>query len=124
MENQEKTTLDRVLKEQYFEDAERAIKDGEETGILKNSKLIKELIKEYKGKTVQAPIEVILTSATFLNAREIIGTIEALKRTLNTKIVEELKAKAEGGEATAEDAIAALVLAAIMGKENTNQKDE
>lgn len=44
--------------------------------------------------------------------------------TLNTKIVEELKAKAEGGEATAEDAIAALVLAAIMGKENTNQKDE
>ena len=32
MENQEKTTLDRVLKEQHFKNAEEAIKGGEETG--------------------------------------------------------------------------------------------
>lgn len=34
MENQEKTALNRVLKEQHFKDAEEAIKGGEETGSL------------------------------------------------------------------------------------------
>lgn len=52
MENQEKTTLDRVLKEQHFKNAEEAIKGGEETGSLKNPELVKELIEGYKGKTV------------------------------------------------------------------------
>lgn len=124
MENQEKTALDRALKEQHFEDAEKAIKGGEETGSLKNPELVKGLIEGYKGKTIQAPIEVIVTSSIFLNAREIMGTIEALKHTLNIKMVEELKAKAEKGEATAEDAMAALMLAAIMDKKNTKQRDE
>lgn len=118
MENQEKTTLDRVLKEQHFRDAEEAIKGGEETGGLNNPELIKELVEKFKGKTVQVPIEVITTSAIFLNAREIMGTIEALKHILKLRMVEELKAKAERGEATTEDAMAALMLAAIMGKES------
>lgn len=117
MENQEKTTLDRVLKEQHFKNAEEAIKGGEETGSLKNPELVKELIKGYKGKTIQAPIEVIVTSAIFLDARELIGTIEALKHTVQMKIVEELKAKADKGGATAEDAMLALMIAATkMGK--------
>lgn len=111
MENQEKTALDRALKEQHFEDAEKAIKGGEETGSLENPELVKKLIEGYKGKTVHAPIEVIVTSAIFLDAKELIGTIEALKHTAQMKIVEELKAKADKGEATAEDAMLALMIA-------------
>lgn len=42
------------------------------------------------------------------------GTIEALKYTLRIKMMEELKEKADKGEATARDAAAALMLAAIM----------
>nr|DAO50643.1 MAG TPA: hypothetical protein [Caudoviricetes sp.] len=119
MENQEKTTLDRVLKEQHFKNAEEAHpKDGEETGSLKNPELVKELIEGYKGKTVQAPIEVIVTSAIFLDAKELIGTIEALKHIVQMKIVEELKAKVDKGEATAGDAMLALMIAAIMKKES------
>lgn len=43
---------------------------------------------------------------------------EALKHTLHIKMAEELRAKAEKGEATASDAMAALMLAAIMKKES------
>ena len=124
MENQEKTTLDRVLKEQHLKDAEKAIKGGEKTGSLKNPKLIKELIKGFKGKTVHAPVEVIIVSAIFLNVRELMGTIEALKHTLHIKMAEELKEKADKGKATAEDAIAALMLATIMDEENSKEKYE
>ena len=53
-----------------------------------------------------------------INARELIGVIEALKYTLRVKMAEELKEKADKGEATAEDAMAALMLAAIMKKES------
>ena len=118
MENQEKTTLDRVLKEQHFKNAEKAIKGGEETRSLKNPELVKGLIEGYKGKTIQAPIEVIITSAIFLDAKELISTIEALKHTVQMKIVEELKAKVDKGEATAEDAMLALMIAVSnkMGK--------
>lgn len=122
--NEEKTALDRALKEQHFKNAEEAIKGAEETGSLKNPELVKGLIEGYKGKTVQAPIEVIVTSAIFLDTKELIGTIEALKHIVQIEIVEELKAKADKGEATAEDVMTALVLADIMDKKNTKQKDE
>ena len=121
MENQEKTALDRVLKEQHFKNAGEAIKGGEETGSLKNPELVKGLIEGYKGKTVQAPIEVIVTSAIFLDAKELIGTIEALKHAVQMKIVEELKAKADKGEATAEDAMLALMIA--MGNKKMGKKE-
>lgn len=85
------------MKEQHFKNAEKAIKCGEKTGSLKNPELVKELIEGYKGKTVQAPIEVIIISVIFLDAKELIGTIEALKHTVQMKIVEELKAKADKG---------------------------
>lgn len=124
MENQEKTTLDRVLKEQHFKNAEEAIKGGKENGNLTNVELVENLVESYKGKTVQAPIEVIIISAIFLDAGEIMGTIEALKHILNNKMIEELKAKAKKGEATIEDAMIALMLAAIMDEKNTKQKDE
>ena len=123
MENQEKTALDRVLKEQHFKNAEEAIKDGEESGSLENPELVKGLIEGYKGKTVHAPFEVIITSAIFLDAGEIIGTIEALKSILNIKMVGELRAKAEKGEATVEDAMTALMFAKSVKKEKESEED-
>lgn len=120
MENQEKTTLDRVLKEQHFKDAEEFIKGGEKTGSLKNPELVKGLIEGYKGKTIQAPIGVIVTSTFFLDAKELIGTIEALKHIIQRKIVEELKAKADKGEVTVEDAM----LAFMIGMSNKMGKKE
>ena len=124
MENQEKDTLDRVLKEQHFEIAKKAVEGSKKSGTLKNPELNEELIEKFKGKTVQAPIEVIITCAIFLEAREIIGVIEVLKHTFKIKVAEELKAKFEKGEVTAKDVKAALLLAATMNEENTKQKDK
>ena len=44
--------------------------------------------------------------------------MEALKDTLHFIMVEELKEKADKGEATAEDVMTALMLTAIMKKES------
>lgn len=113
MEKKE-TALNRTLKERHFEIAETAMKDGEESGSLKYLELVRGLVKGYKGKTVQAPIEVIIISSLFLDAKELMGLIESLKHTLKIKMIEELKEKAEKGEATASDVMAALMLADIM----------
>ena len=118
MEKNEKNVLERNLEQKHFENAAEAIKDGKESGSLTNVELVENLVESYKGKTVQAPIEVIITSIVFLNARELMGIIEALKSALHVKIVEELKEKADKGEATAKDAMAALILAAIMKEES------
>ena len=124
MENQKKDTLDRVLKEQHFEIAKKAVEGSKKSGTLKNPELNEELIEKFKGKTVQAPIEAIITCAIFLEAREIIGVIEVLKHTFKIKVAEELKAKFEKGEVTAGDIKAALLLAATINEENTKQKDK
>ena len=118
MEKNEKNVLERNLEQKHFENATEAIKDGKESGSLINVELVENLVESYKGKTVQAPIEVIITSAIFLNARELIGIIEALKHDLHIKIAEELKEKADKGEVTAKDAMTALMLAAIMKEES------
>lgn len=111
MKNQEKTVLNRTLKEQHFKNAEEAIKGGEKAGSIENLELVKKLVKEYKGKTIQAPIEVIITSAIFLDTKELIGVIEVLKHLIQTKIMEELKDRADKGESTREDALLALMFA-------------
>ena len=118
MEKNEGKVLERNLEQKVFEKAAIAIKGGKENGGLTNVELVENLVESYKGKTVQAPIEVIITSAIFLNARELMGTIEALKHTLHIKMVEELKEKADKGGATARDAMAALMLATILKKES------
>ena len=118
MEKNEKNVLERNLEQKAFENAAKAIEGGKENGGLTNVELIENLVESYKGKTVQAPIEVIVTSVVFLNARELIGVIEALKHTLHVKMAEELVEKADKGETTAEDAMAAFILAAIMKKES------
>ena len=118
MEKNEEKALERNLEQKHFENAAEAIKGGKESGSLTNVELVENLVESYKGKTAQTPIEVIITSAIFLNARELTSVIEALKYTLHVKMVEELKEKADKGEATAEDAMTALMLAAIMKKES------
>ena len=118
MEKNEEKVLERNLEQKHFENAAKAIKGGKESGSLTNVKLVENLVESYKGKTARTPIEVIVTSAIFLNAGELTGVIEALKYTLRVKMVEELKEKADKGEATAEDAMTALMLAAIMKKES------
>lgn len=118
MEKNEEKVLERNLEQKHFEDAAEAIEGGKENGGLTNVELVENLVESYKGKTVQAPVEVIVTSAIFLNVRELMGTIEALKDTLHIKMAEELREKADKGEATVTDAIAALMLAAIMKKES------
>lgn len=118
MEKNEEKVLERNLEQKAFENAAKAIKGGKESGSLTYVELVENLVESYKGKTVQAPVEVIVTSAIFLNVRELMGTIEALKHTLHIKMAEELIEKADKGEATARDAMAALMLAAIMKKES------
>lgn len=118
MEKNEEKVLERNLEQKHFEDAAKAIKGGKENGGLTNVELVENLVESYKGKTMQAPLEVIVISAIFLNARELVGTIEALKHTLHIKMAKELREKADKGEATARDAMAALMLAAIMKKES------
>lgn len=121
MEKNEEKVLERNLEQKHFEDAAKVIKDGKENGGLTNVELVENLVESYKGKTVQAPVEVIVTSAIFLNVRELMGTIEALKHTLHIKMAEELKEKADKGEATARDAMAALMLAAIIMKKESEE---
>ena len=107
MEKNEEKVLERNLEQKHFESAVEAIKDGKESGGLTNVELVENLVESYKGKTVQAPIEVIVTSAVFLNMKELMATIVALKHILRIKMVEELREKTD-------DAKAALMLAAIM----------
>ena len=118
MGKNEEKVLERNLEQKAFENAAEAIKGSKESGSLTNVELVENLVESYKGKTVQAPIEAIITSVIFLNARELMGVITALKSALHVKIVEELKEKADKGEATAEDAMAALMLVAIMKEES------
>lgn len=89
MEKNEEEILERNLEQKAFESAAEAIEGGKENGGLTNIELIENLVESYKGKTVQAPFEVIITSSIFLNARELRGVIEALKSILHAKIVEE-----------------------------------
>jgi NRPS condensation-like uncharacterized protein len=107
MEKNEEKVLERNLEQKHFESAVEAIKDGKESGSLTNVELVENLVESYKGKTVQAPIEVIVTSVVFLNMKELMATIVALKHILRIKMVEELREKTD-------DAKAALMLAAIM----------
>lgn len=118
MEKSEEKVLERNLEQKHFEDAAKAIKGGKESGNLTNVELIENLVESYKGKTVQAPIEVIVTSTLFLNVKELMSIIETLKHILPIKMAKELKEKADKGEATVEDATAALMLAVIMKRES------
>ena len=91
MEKNEKNVLDRNLKQKHFENAMKAIKVGKEDGSLTNVELVENMVKGYKGKTVEAPFEVIIASTIFLNAKELMGVIKALETNLYIKMRIELK---------------------------------
>ena len=118
MKKNEENVLERNLEQKAFENAAVAIKSGKESGSLTNVELVENLVKSYKGKTVQAPFEVIVASAIFLNVKELVGTISALKHTLHIKMVEKLKEKADKGDVTARDAVSAFMLATILKRES------
>lgn len=122
MEKNKENVLERNLEQKHFEHAAIAIKGGKESNSLINAELVENLVESYKGKTALAPMEVIVVSAIFLNSKELLGIIEAFKQTLRVKMVEELKEKADKGEATVGDAMAALMLAATMKGERENLK--
>ena len=122
MEKNKENVLERNLEQKHFEHAAIAIKGGKESDSLTNAELVENLVESYKGKTAQAPMEVIVVSAILLNSRELLGIIEALKQTFRVKMVEELKERADKGESTVGDAMAALMLAATMKGERENLK--
>ena len=125
MGKNEEKVLERNLEQKAFENAAQAIKGGKESGSLTNVELVENLVESYKGKTVQAPIEVIVTSAIFLNIKELVGITEALKCTLYIRILnrmKELKEKVDKGEATAEDVDTALLMLATILKEKVLKK--
>lgn len=108
--------LKRVLDEKSFENARRAIQRGKEEGSLTYPDLIEDLIKSYKDKTMEAPLEVITTSFIFLKASELIALQEVLKAAISMKIIEEVKDKVNSGKVTGPDTLAALMLASLMKK--------
>lgn len=117
--NEEKVLeMERNLEQKHFENVTEAIEGVKENGGSINVELIENLVESYKGKTVQTPIEVILTSAIFLNMRELMNIIETLKHVSRVKMVEELKEKVDKGESTVEDAVTALMIAVSMKKES------
>ena len=122
MEKNKENVLERNLEQKHFEHAAIAIKGGKESDSLTNAELVENLVESYKGKTAQAPMEVIVVSAILLNSKELLGIIEALKQTFRVKMMEELKERADKGESTVGDAMAALMLAATMEGERENLK--
>lgn len=85
MEKNGKKVLERNLEQKAFENAVKVIEGGKKDGSLTNVELVEDLVEIYKGKTVRAPIEVILTSSIFLNATELLGTIKALEHMVTLK---------------------------------------
>ena len=118
MEKNKENVLERNLEQKHFEHAAIAIEGGKKNDSLTNVELVENLVESYKGKKVDAPVEVIMTSAILLNSIELMGIIEALKQTLHVKMVEELMERADKGESTVGDAMAALMLAATMEGES------
>ena len=116
----------RDLMEAHFERVAGAIKGGKETNSLTYPELSEELVEKFKGKTLNAPLEVVFTSCLFLTAQELVGLIEILKELAVMFFRRELLEKAKNGEATKEDAMAAMLLAMLSmekeKKENTSEK--
>lgn len=114
MEKKEENVFKRVLDEKSFETAKIVIKGGKEDGSLNNSELVENLVESYKDKTIQAPLEVIMISSLFFSATELMGVMEVLKNAARMKMIEEIKDRADKGESTMSDAMAAIMLASSM----------
>ena len=116
--------ISRDLMEVHFERVVEAIKGAKETNNLTYPELSEELVEKFKGKTLNAPLEVIFTSCLFLTVQELVGLIETLKELSVIMFRKELLEKTKKGEMTRADAMAAMVFAMLsMEKEkNTTEK--
>lgn len=114
----------RELMEEHFKKVEVAIKGGKADNALTYPELQEELVEKFKGKTIEVPLEVIFTSFLFLTAQEMVGMIETLKELVVMTFRSELLKKVRNGEATREDAMAAMMLAMLSMEEERKEKED
>ena len=70
MNKESQKAYSRELKEEHFKQVEIAIKNGKTDNALTYPELQEELVKKFKGKTIEAPLEVIFTSFYFITSQE------------------------------------------------------
>ena len=114
----------RELMEEHFKRVEAAIEGGKTDNALIYPELQEELVEKFKGKTLGAPLEVIFTSFLFLTAQEMVSVIETLKELVVMTFRSELLEKARNGEATKEDAMAAMMLAMLSMEKERKEKED
>lgn len=124
MNKESRKSSSRELMEEHFKKAETAIEGGKTDNALIYPELQEELVEKFKGKTIEAPLEVIFTSFLFLTAQEMVSVIETLKELVVMTFRSELLEKARNGEATKEDAMAAMVLAMLSMERERKEKED
>lgn len=124
MNKESRKVSSRELMEEHFKRVEVAIKGGKTDNALTYPELQEELVEKFKGKTLEAPLEVIFTSFLFLTAQEMVSMIETLKEVVVMTFRSELLEKARNGEATKEDAMAAMMLAMLSMERERKEKED
>ena len=124
MNKESQKAYSRELKEEHFKQVEIAIKNGKTDNALTYPELQEELVKKFKGKTIEAPLEVIFTSFYFLTSQEMVALVESLKELVVLKFKSELLEKARNGEATKEDTIASIILAGLEMEKRKKRKEK
>lgn len=110
---EKENTMERPLSEKSFENAKTAIEGGKKDKSLAYPELAEKLVNDFKGKTVQAPIEAILLSSIFLNTKELFAIIKALESDIPSRIADEAMDKVNKGESINSSLMAAVVAAAM-----------
>ena len=124
MNKESQKAYSRELKEEHFKQVEIAIKNGKTDNALTYPELQEELVKKFKGKTIEAPLEVIFTSFYFLTSQEMVALVESLKELVVLKFKSEFLEKARNGEATKEDTIASIILAGLEMEKRKKRKEK
>lgn len=123
MNKESRKVFSRELTEEHFKKVEIAIKGGKEDKALTYPELQEELVEKFKGKTLEAPLEVIFTSFLFLTSKEMASMIETLRELVVTTFRSELSKKLRNGEVTKEDVMAAIMLPMLSMEEEGEEKE-
>lgn len=110
---EKENTMERPLSEKSFENAKTAIEGGKDNKSLAYPELVENMVKGFKGKTVQAPIEAIFISSIFLDAQMLVAIIKTLESDIPRKVAEEIQYKIHKGEDISPDMIATIMTAAM-----------
>lgn len=124
MNKESQKAYSRELLEEHFKKVEEMIKGGKADGALFYPELQEELVEKFKGKTVEAVVEVIFTSFNFLTVQEMASMVEVLKGLVVMTFRSELLEKARNGEATKEDTIASIILAGLEAEKRKKRKEK